>query len=74
MHATIGSSGTVYHHNGDFSGDVYFTPASPTGMLPLDTVAIPFEDILDLVGKYYQGEAISKIEQMTGKEYLDSVT
>lgn len=68
MHVTIGSSGASYHHHSDFSGDVMVT--DPGGDV---IAAIPFADMLELVGEYYQSEAISKIEQMSRKEYLDSL-
>lgn len=73
MHATVGPSGTVYHHNGDFSGDVVFNPPSPEGILPLEAVSVPFADMLELVGAWYKDKKISALEQMSGTEFLDSV-
>lgn len=43
MHSFKASSGNTYFHNGDFSGEI---------RLPSPVDEIPFQDLLELVGKY----------------------
>lgn len=44
-HTFVAKSGNRYFHNGDFSGNI---------RLPSPVEEVPFEDILELVGKYVQ--------------------
>lgn len=67
MHVTFGPGDTLFHHNGDFSGNVIIENDD-------DRIEIPFVDILELVGRYYRDKKFSEIEQMTGTEYLNSLT
>jgi hypothetical protein len=68
MHTFKATSGTVIHHNGDFSGDVLIhTPQFQEAMV------LPFSDLKELVAKYVRSEKISKIEKMSTDTLLESL-
>lgn len=63
MHTTKTPDGTIFHHNGDLSGDVIIIRGKKE-------LAVPSSDILDFVAQYVSGEMIAEIEQMTTEEIL----
>jgi hypothetical protein len=68
MHTTTGPSGRVYHHNGDFSGNVLAESVSvDTGDLEgwktCGDVEIPFADMRHLVLQRYRSRLILLLEE-----------
>lgn len=57
------------HHNGDFSGEVWILP--PNFSPHEEPIKIPFVVMKELVGKYLRNREISRVEQMSGAEYID---
>jgi hypothetical protein len=73
-HTTQGALGTVFHHNGDYSGDVTVIPVSfperrdgPDGAISF-SVDIPFEDLRQLVLGYLRDRRIEHLEQISDDE------
>jgi hypothetical protein len=74
MHTTKGPGGTVFHHNGDYSGDVviqFDAPTesgkgsymqSPDGDLVNWRIEVPFADVRALVLGYLRDKRISELE------------
>ena len=64
-----------FNYNGDFSGDVIVMHNHKTDEWPgyetVYEVRIPAVALIDLVGRFYNDELISKVENMTGAETLD---
>lgn len=78
MHTTRLSSGRVFLHDGDFSGDLLINcvpdeveqlPVVP-GEAPVIRVSIPFDDIKELVSRYVRGELIGALEAADADEVL----
>lgn len=64
------SSGNAYFHNGDFSGDVNWEfNHLPSGKKV--HVAIPFEDMKELVAEYIRQKKISDIENASVESLLE---
>lgn len=62
------------HHNGDYSGNVKMIVSTEwieKSSEPFWLVNIPFEVLEELVGQKMQSDQISKLEQMTGIEFLE---
>jgi hypothetical protein len=64
-------SGRTYHHNGDFSGEVWvnMSPNEVDAGTSFDgkeyvTVNIPTADLVDIVGEYVRRQRISAAEQL----------
>jgi hypothetical protein len=72
MHTTEGPQGTVFHHNGDYSGEVKVTvtaePARGTDVnhVPHWTAEVPFADLEALVLGKYRNYAITMLESAEG--------
>lgn len=64
MHSFDAPSGTTFHHNGDFSGNVYFDKPTIDGQIGF---AIPFADVKALVAKHVRDERIRRVEN--GDDY-----
>lgn len=62
MHSFTTSSGNVYHHSGDFSGNVI-----------CESDRVPFADMLELVGEYYRATMIANIENLTPRQILEKL-
>lgn len=64
------------HTNGDFSGGVILnvrptrTAHNNYGDVPMVEVEIPFAVLEELVGRKYQRQHISEVEQQSGAEFL----
>ena len=74
-HTTKAGSGTVFIHNGDYSGDVTVIPASfpervsaPDGSITF-SVDIPFADLRELVFAYLRDRKTEQIEQASDREF-----
>ncbi len=52
-HTFVAKSGNRYFHNGDFSGNITF---------PYPMEEIPFQDLLELVGKYVRFQRCEYVE------------
>lgn len=69
-------SGRTYHHNGDFSGEVWViaTPEEVEEGRFADkafyTVKIPTEDLIDIVGQYALGQRITELEDADPRDLL----
>jgi hypothetical protein len=73
-HTTKGPDGTVFHHNGDYSGDLdivvrrepkmFATPEGPTAWV----VSVPFADIRSLVLSYLRDKRTGELEDAEGDE------
>jgi hypothetical protein len=85
MSQTTETSSMIFHHNGDFSGDVSFgiTADAKTdsgqyrvhrnsgGMIPVDyTIRIPFEDLKELFATYLKQRLIASIEDMDTDDFI----
>jgi hypothetical protein len=57
---------TIFHHNGDFSGDIHIYFENNSGA----EILIPFDDIKGLVAEYIRREKISKLEDAEDNELL----
>lgn len=57
--------GVIFHHNGDFSGEVIIHKDTTQ-----EEIEIPFEAIKDLVALYVGNHKISVIEQQSSDELL----
>ena len=73
MHTTQASQGTVFHHNGDYSGSVKIQvpeePAKHTfGSQTCWVTEVPFEDIRELVLDYLRSKLIARLESVEGDE------
>lgn len=70
MHSTT-IDGVIFHHNGDFSGNVLITlPTEKVEKAMGETVfvEIDFEVVKKLVLKYFQSKIIGKVESMEYEE------
>lgn len=56
------------HYNGDWSGDVRVMMNDGTG------VDLPFDLMLECVGRYIQDLAIERLESQTGLEIIEAMT
>lgn len=81
MHTTQLPSGSLAHHNGDFSGDVEFvidtrgwTDEHLDESLRNETdkvhVWIPFEDLLHLVASWKRDRVVAEVEEATTEQIL----
>ena len=69
IHSFYASQGTVFFHNGDFSGEVIVrVPESKNE--DQQEVEVPFEDLKEFVAKYICSEKISKLEDAEPDEIL----
>jgi hypothetical protein len=80
MHTTHGPEGTVFNHNGDYSGDVVIKIDAPTdsdkggymqspdGQLVQWRIEVPFADIRSLVLGYLRDERIARLEDADDDE------
>lgn len=73
-HTTRAALGTVFHHNGDYSGDVTVVPVSfPERVDSADgsihfSVDIPFADLRELVFAYLRDRRIEQLERASDDE------
>lgn len=65
MHTTVYGN-TVFHHNGDYSGDLIIKNVDQ----PQNEIRIPVIDVINFVGDIVRSQQISKLEQMNGAEVL----
>jgi len=63
MHTTYSNGGTVFIHNGDYSGGVIIKHEGKE-------IEIPFDDITEFVALYVQNEKITKLENSSVNEIL----
>ncbi len=56
--------GTVFHHNGDYSGEVVITTADASKL------SVAFEDLKGFVAQYLREQAIERIEQKRDDDVL----
>jgi hypothetical protein len=76
-HTTRAALGTVFHHDGDYSGDVTVIPVSFPERVPTPdgsicfSVDIPFEDMRELVFGYLRARRIEWLEQ-AGDDELEA--
>ena len=74
-HTTKAGGGTVFIHNGDYSGDVTVIPVSfPEQVSAADgsikfSVDIPFTDLRELVFAYLRDREIEQVEQASDREF-----
>lgn len=69
VHNEYGAAETwTCHVSGDFNGYVQINNTLDADF----DFAIPFEVMEELVGRKFQAEAIRKIEDQTGKEFLQA--
>jgi hypothetical protein len=61
-HTTHGPEGTVFHHNGDYSGGVVIKINAPTGGGGRG-IEVPFADVRALVFGYLRARKIEQLEQ-----------
>lgn len=69
MHTHRADGGTVFHHNGDYSGELVITV--PVAAEPIQgpfggtvwRVEVPFADVRELVFAYLRARKIEQIEQ-----------
>lgn len=63
------------NHNGDFYGNVWLNTGdfvySDNDLVDGNTVKVPFELMLEIVGRYFQMKAISAIEDQNGTEFME---
>jgi len=70
-HTFVGPSGAIYHHNGDFSGDVEVeVEHTHQGGL----VSIPFEDMKALVFEYLRQQIIARVEDADYRGLMELFT
>jgi hypothetical protein len=69
MHTTEMKSGVLFHHNGDFSGEIYIV-APNVDDDKNGRVKVSFEDLKEFVAEYYRDKLISKIEEAGPDEIL----
>lgn len=62
-HTTIGPKGTVFMHNGDFSGNIEIKDHR----LYIET---NIEDLVYIVGKYIKDKEIERIETMPEQDFI----
>lgn len=62
-----GGGSTVFHHNGDYSGDVDIVRGNYRGE---NRVQVPFWQIKRLVEEYVRAEKMRRIENATSDELL----
>jgi hypothetical protein len=68
MHSAETRSGRTYHHNGDFSGEVWIAVApSEVGG---GVAKIPAGDLIDIVAEYIRDRHIVSIEAADTEELL----
>ena len=63
MHVTTTGKGTVFVHNGDFSGDVTVNSGA-------SSLVVPNEDILEFVAEYIRLKRIAQLESMPWQRLL----
>jgi len=71
MHTMEMKSGVRFHHNGDFSGEIYIV-APNVDDDKRGQVKVSFEDLKEFVAEYYRDKLISKIEEAGPDEILAS--
>ena len=69
MHTMEMKSGVRFHHNGDFSGEVYIV-APNVDNDEIGEVKVDFKDIKAFVAEYIRNQMIEKIEQAKPDEIL----
>jgi hypothetical protein len=62
-HTTQCKGGTVFIHNGDFSGDVEIVEAGDPNDMGRKRVAVPFSDIKAFVASWARQDLIRYVEQ-----------
>lgn len=68
-HTYRAGGGTLFHHDGDFGGDVKITvPAEPVEMVTAEggtawMTVVPFADLRELVFAYLRARKIEQLEQ-----------
>jgi hypothetical protein len=67
MHSFIAPSGRIYHHNGDFSGEVR-ADTEQFYTTTVEEIAIPFDDMVALVLQHLLARRITALENMTPDE------
>lgn len=76
MHTTKLESGTLAHHNGDYSGDVFLVIPADRAEMELDhqaktvSVRVPFDDLMELVSYYVRDRYISALEDAVPRDVL----
>jgi hypothetical protein len=80
MHTTKGPEGTVFNHNGDYSGDVVIKidaatgsdkgsyTQSPDGEMVQWRIEVPFADVRALVLGYLRDKRIGELEDVGDDE------
>lgn len=69
-------AGRRFHHNGDYSGEVWVNmrpdevEAGRFGDEEYVTVKIPMEDLLDIVGEYVRMQRIQELESVDVRTLL----
>lgn len=69
MHTMEMKSGVRFHHNGDYSGEVYIV-APNVDDDEIGEVKVDFEDIKAFVAEYLRDQMIEKIERAKTDEIL----
>lgn len=74
MHTTKAPNGTMFHHSGDFSGEIIITGYEDgTGncckQIPV-TMRVDMDDILYLVGEKIRRKRIEELEQADIKDLI----
>lgn len=63
----------TFNHHGDFSGDIIISVPETKGAMTSGgervTVEVPFEALLELVGRYYYNKQIEEMEQTPVAEF-----
>lgn len=62
-----GGGSTVFHHNGDYSGDVDIVRSTQAGE---KFIRVPFWQLRRLVAEYIRSEKIGQIENATDRELM----
>lgn len=77
MTITVGDQDYYVLHNGDYSGDVLISKPEKSkpgdiGSMSLPVFEGPYELMEEIVGNKLKDDEISRLEQMSGREYLSS--
>ena len=65
-HTSHGPQGTLFIHNGDYSGDISIYRELPEPV----SIVVPFEDLRELVLDYLASKRINELEN-AGGDYLE---
>jgi hypothetical protein len=69
-HTTKCNGGTVFIHNGDFSGDVEIVEAGCPNDMSRKRISVPFSDVKALVAKWARSRLVQQIENASANEIL----